>query len=311
MVPPTSQEPRRFQVSAEATVEVTDTVALQRAALEQIETTHFAPEPGRSLARVRAAVGEEVRGDVAAALGWAVDADAIVVTGDGVQVMESSQTIVELDGDAGTGDVQPDFARLFSVCRCGDDDCDSCSGSQVTPRTAAVLWTVGQIVADHAYDDIEEHGDDPVTDSGEWSTFADYPRITWRQDAVWRRQAARAFDDLVEDLEAGQAPLPTCPGEEMALHLMLRTAEAAVADGWGPMLDRLPEHDDDCDWDMAVDVLLQDDDILKLFDERLDGIEDPQNEDNRMAGIGDYRPEAWFRPFQNATPRDGRRAFRR
>lgn len=256
-------------------------------------------------------MGEELRGDVAAALGWVVEADAMVMTGDGVQVIESSDTIVELDRDGAADDAEPDFAQLFAVCRCGDDDCDACSGFQVTPRTAAVLWTVGQIVADHAYDDVLEHGDDTVTDDGGWSAFADYPRITWRQDAVWRRQAARAFDDLVEDLEAGRAPLPTCPGEEMALHLMLRTAEAAVTDGWGPTLDRLPEHSDDCDWEMAADVLLQDDDILSLFDERLDGIEDPRSEDNRMAGMGDYRPEAWFRPFQNMNPRDGRRAFRR
>lgn len=58
---------------------------------------------------------------------------------------------------------------------------------------------------------------------------------------------------------------------------------------------------------MLADVLLQDEDILHLFDERLDGIEDPCSEDNRMAGTGDYRPESWFRPFQNVTPRDGRR----
>jgi len=39
-----------------------------------------------------------------------------------------------------------------------------------------------------------------------------------RQDAVWRRQAARACDDLTDDIAAGRWPRPTCPGEEMALH---------------------------------------------------------------------------------------------
>jgi hypothetical protein len=73
----------------------------------------------------------------------------------------------------------------------------------------------------------------------------------------------------------------------------------------------LPGHDDDFDWDLAVDVLLQDEDILHLFDEQLDGIEDPESEENKRFRIGDYRPAAWFRPFQNATPRDGRRPFRR
>lgn len=58
-------------------------------------------------------------------------------------------------------------------------------------------------------------------------------------------------------------------------------------------------------------MLLQDDDILDLFDDRMDGIEDPDSDHNRYMGMGDYRPEAWFRPFRNVTPRDGRRGFRR
>jgi hypothetical protein len=178
-----------------------------------------------------------------------------------------------------------------------------------------VLWAVAQLHADFAYTDVQQYGDAPVSESdGGWVAFADYPRITWRQDAVWRRQAARAFDDLAEDLAGGNLPSPTCPGEEMAMHLMLRSAQGAAADGWGTppeSLAQMPEHSDDYDWDLAGDVLLQDEDILQLFDEQLDGIEDPQSEENQKYGIGDYRPEAWFRPFENATPRDGRRRFRR
>jgi hypothetical protein len=100
----------------------------------------------------------------------------------------------------------------------------------------------------------------------------------------------------------------------MAAHLMLRSAQGAAADGWGTppeLLALLPELSDDYDWDLTVDVLLQDDDILHLFNEQLDGIEDPESGENQRFRIGDYRPEAWFRAFQNATPRDGRRGFRR
>ena len=314
MLPRMGQGQRRFKVNAELTVEVTDTAALEQTALGQVAATEFSREPGRSADEVRAAVRDDVRGDVAAALSWVTDADAIVVTDTGIQIVESTQTVVEVDRDGSDLGATPDFADLFSVCRCGSDTCDACSGFQLTPRTAAVLWTVAQILADQTYDDIQEHGDAPISDDGGWTALADYPRITWGQDAVWRRQAARAFDDLTADLEAGPPPLPTCPGEEMALHLMLRTAQAAVDDGWGPSPDklaRLPQHTDDYDWDLAFDVLLQDDDILNLFDEQLDGIEDPESDDNRTAGMGDYRPEAWFRAFQNATPRDGRRGFRR
>jgi hypothetical protein len=47
----------------------------------------------------------------------------------------------------------------------------------------------------------------------------------------------------------------------MALHQILRTAKAAVIDGWGGLdetLARLPEHDDDLGWDLLYDVLFQD-----------------------------------------------------
>lgn len=62
---------------------------------------------------------------------------------------------------------------------------------------------------------------------------------------------------------------------------------------------------------MASEVLFQDHDILDLFNVEMDGIEDPDSEHNWAMGIGDYRPQAWFRPFLNVDPRDGRRTFRR
>ncbi len=99
---------------------------------------------------------------------------------------------------------------------------------------------------------------------------------------MWRRQAARAYDDLSEDLAQGREPLPRNSAEEMALHLTLRETAAAVAD-----------------------------DILALFAQDLDGIEDPDDGLNREIGIGDYRPAAWFTSFDNSDPRDGRRPFRR
>ncbi|WP_410597323.1 hypothetical protein [Amycolatopsis sp. lyj-23] len=144
--------------------------------------------------------------------------------------------------------------------------------------------------------------------------FDEFPRITWRQNAVWRRQAARSFDDLSDDLAAGKWPQPRCPAEEMALHLVLRSAEAAVSDNWADLTQRyadLPEHDDDHDWDMLTETLFQDIDILALFSKQLDGIEDPGADQNRELGIGDYRPQAWFERFLNMDPRDPRRPFRR
>ncbi|MEW2378002.1 hypothetical protein AB0883_18110 [Micromonospora sp. NPDC047812] len=111
---------------------------------------------------------------------------------------------------------------------------------------------------------------------------------------------AGAFDDLTEDLEAGREPRPTCAGEEMASHLIVQTAQAALVDEWGPsgdLLARLPNHADDYDWEMATEVPIEDEDTLHLFDVHVDGIEDPEAEHNRTfyrhvrgCGCGPMRP---------------------
>lgn len=309
-----SQGQRRVKVSAEVIVEITDDAALRQAVLEELANTEFSVDPGETLAGVRAAAQQDVKGDPACAVSWIATAEDMIPEIPGVEVIGSSHRAVEVGQDGRELEPYPDFAQLFPLCECGKDDCDACSGFQVTPRTAAVLWAVARLLADHAYNDVHAYGDEPLVDDTGWMVFGDYPRITWRRDAVWRRQAARAFDDLAEDLEAGKWPRPTCPGEEMALHLMLRSARDAVDDDWAPLdeiLPRLPEHRDDYEWDMASEVLLQDNDVLSLFNATLDGVEDPEAEYNKIMGMGDYRPEAWFRPFLNATPRDGRRGFRR
>lgn len=213
------------------------------------------------------------------------------------------------------GSQMPDFAELFTVCHCGRTSCSTCAGFQLTPRTAAVLWSIAQILADHGYDDVEEHGSELLRKRGEWYLFDRYPRLTWSQDASWRRQATRSYDDLASDLAAGDWPLPTCAAEEMALHLILEDAAPAVEDGWTGMdearLASLPEHPDDFNWDEMPDVVFQDIDILHLFDPELDGIDDPNDELNSEMAMGDYRPAAWFENFGNMQPRDQRRGFRR
>lgn len=255
----------------------------------------------------------KVKAEAVAAIDWLADPGRVLPTLPSVQFIEATYEVLEVDEYGISCSSEPDFAALFPLCRCGAEVCDTCSGFQMTPRSAVALWNVVQILADFAYDDVKQHGDESVLDDGDWSVFQRYPRITWRQDEVWRRQAARAYDDLTADLEAGKWPFPTCPGEEMALHLILRDVDAMVHDDWTgtiqQTLARLPEHADDFDWN--YDVLFQDTDILGLFESELDGIEDPDAETNQSIGMGDYRPQAWFKAFANMTPRDGRRPFRR
>ncbi len=210
------------------------------------------------------------------------------------------------------GGHSPDFAALFPVGDAvGSGELDG--GWQPSPRTAAVLYHTVSLLADDAYDDVEQHGGDPVAADGGWNLFDRLPRICWRQDLLWRRQAARAFDDLTGDLCEGRWPLPRCNAEELALHLAIADAPELLAmpEVAGPALSNLPEHGDDYDWDMCSQVLFQDHDILMVADAAMDGIEDPASAANRQCGIGDLRPSNWFRPFGNVEPRDPHRGFRR
>lgn len=305
---------RRVKVTVEAFVEVTDEAALEQAVLAEIDATDLHAGEGSTAEEARTQEREVILGDPVAAVGWIADPISVVPELPGIEVREGASSVVEVDELGFARPPRPDFAELFPLCQCAKESCTTCSGFQLTPRTATALWTVAQILADHAYDDVEEHGNQPVLAKNEWALFGRYPRITWTQDAVWRRQAARAYDDLTADLEAGEWPCPRCPAEEMALHLILRDVPAAVDDGWAGLGEegaRLPAHLDDFNWDLAQDVLFQDTDILALFKPDLDGIEDPESEANLRMRIGDYRPQAWFEVFANMEPCDGRRPFRR
>lgn len=303
---------RRIEVTAEAVFEVTDEAAVERAALEDIAQTIVASD-ATPADEIIAEQQESVRGDLVAAVSWLADPALMVsLEVSGIACDRSSRIVADLDHEHPLD--APDFVGLFPACACGRESCDRCGGYQLTPRSAAALWTAAQLLADDAYDDVVEHGDEPVDRDGDWAIFDRYPRITWQQDAVWRRQAARSLDDLTADLEAGEWPIPRCPSEEMALHLVLRHAAMVVDDDWAAisdLLEHVPKHPDDFDWDVAVDVLFQDTDILCLFNVQLDGIEDPEAEPNRMLAMGDYRPAAWFRAFDGMERRDGRRPFRR
>lgn len=307
-------EPRpRVVLSVEVVVDVTDPEALAAWAAADLRATEFSGWPGKSPEQERAEEVALVLADPVQMVQWGCeDGEALLARMPGVAAAETTAYARTMRPEDAYQPTAPDFAVLFVACSCGRPGCERCAGWQLTPRTA-LLWALLGLLADRGYDDVVAHGDDAVDPDANWALFADYPRITWEEDAVWRRQAARAYDDLAEDLERGQEPLPRSDGEEMALHLVLRQAPDAVTDEWfGPrLLAGLPEHPDDLDWHMCLSVLFQDHDILALYDAELDGIEDPETDLNRDIGMGDYRPQSWFKPFDTAEPRDGRRPFRR
>ncbi len=196
---------------------------------------------------------------------------------------------------------RPDFAALFA-------------GGDLTPRTADILHTALCTAADEAYDDVEDHGNAPVERPGDdWTYFDRLPRTTWTQDAEWRRQVARACDDLADDLEDGEPPLPRCHAEEAILHMALELAPvlAGIAEKGDDGHRALPRMEGDYNWEACLDRLFHDHDILWLYDPAFDGIDDPRSDLNRKFELGDMRPRTWFEPFDDAKPRDPDRGFRR
>ncbi|MGW4802565.1 hypothetical protein [Kitasatospora sp. NPDC004272] len=215
---------------------------------------------------------------------------------------------------------RPAFATLFAVepLHCEDLECEekACRW-RLTPRTADLLHTALSVLADQAYDHAEELGDRPLGHQEAkdgWEFFTALPPLTFAADLQWRRRMARAVDDLAGDLEQGKWPEPTCTAEEVALHLALREAPDyldEVEEYERTSHQDLPIHRDDYDFDMCGEIFFQDTDFLMLYSPRHDGIEEPDTEVNQRLGIGDQRAAAWFEPFQNVTPRNSRRGFRR
>ncbi len=305
----TSPPPSRIRITAEVIVQVVDETALRQAAVKLVGEQDHASEDDRELERAL------VQSDNAEAVALLADLAAAAHTIPGVEVVETTwgTDIIDESGADDTDDSEiPDFAALFPLRPAGDES-EQETGWQLTARTAAVLYVALSMLADDAYQDIEEFGDQPVTEDGEWGLFDRLPRISWHQDTQWRRQAARAFDDLTDDITQGRWPVPRCNAEELALHLAIAEAPPVIdmTDIAETALPALPAHPDDLDWDMCSEVMFQDHDILMLDDPAADGIEDPDSAVNREFGIGDLRSGNWFRPFNNVEPRDPHRGFRR
>jgi hypothetical protein len=250
----------RFDI--EAVFRIENPGAVRNAALAAIDTWIFATEDVDEVNKATESARAAVRESLVEALHALVEPERMVNVVGSVELESSAIDIQLCDRNGRASASVPAFADLFALCRCGQASCPACSGWQLTPRTAAVLWSVCHVLADLAYGDVELYGDDPVTENF-GSVLHQYPRITWRKDAVWRRQAARAYDDLAGDIEAGHWPVPRCAGEEMAVRLML-AEDAEVELDEHPSLERivesLPEHPDDADWDLVDDALLKDHD---------------------------------------------------
>jgi hypothetical protein len=207
-----------------------------------------------------------------------------------------------LTGPANPGGPElPPFARLFQI---EDHYCgDGCPPTYLTPRTADLLYAALTVLADEAYDDIAEFGDEPVGrgDGIEWSVFAMLPFPTWTESVDWRRKFARACDDLAGDLAAGRLPAPRCEAEHIALQLAVQDAPNYLPnrDGTGdPAHEALPATRWDYDWEGCIELLCTKRRLMLVY------VAEPEGNDGATA-------DAWFEWFPTAEPRDPDRGFRR
>lgn len=175
--------------------------------------------------------------------------------------------------------------------------------SRLTPRQRELLRTYLWVHADDSYDDVEERGELPVEDSlGWWSMFDRLPSAAWACPVSWRRQMARAFDDLAQDLEAGHLPYPRCVAEEVALVLSVATAQSMwMDDQYGDDVAELPASAGDGDWIAATDALVGNRHIAWHLS--------PGEAPVWLSDVPD--PDTWFDIFDGFETRPASRGFRR
>ncbi|OZF41823.1 hypothetical protein CH293_27475 [Rhodococcus sp. 14-2470-1b] len=171
----------------------------------------------------------------------------------------------------------------------------------LTDRQRELMRIHAWVCADSAYDDIEERGDDPVVTTEWWNLFDRLPGCTYNESALWRRQMARSFDDLAEDLDAGQLPRPRTMAEQLALMIVIVHASAALSDAeFGDDVATLPTHPRDSDWEAVSDGLMEDRDADAFY-----------HPSTAAQWLRIFPCDTWFTPRYGEAPRDPRRGFRR
>ncbi|KJK60048.1 hypothetical protein [Saccharothrix sp. ST-888] len=293
-------EAREIEATVVLGIRITDWPALRAAARAVVEDLVF---EGINPGEQREALLREVSEDPNAALGALLHPDRLVSAIPGVEALGGTLEI------SATEDFAPDFAELFPLDLEAEEGGGSVGDWTLTPRTACLLHTQLITLADAAYDDLEEHEGEPVTDEEEqdFAVFGRLPSRTWGMHRSWRRALARTFDDLAEDLTLGEWPLPRCLAEDLALRLALVDAREllgaqpqAVAD----MMGDLPVDLYDYDWDGCADELF--------------GVYGPDDGDPEMDAadrtdqlLAATHPEGWFLPYEDAEERDPARGYRR
>ncbi|WP_435059658.1 hypothetical protein [Streptomyces sp. bgisy060] len=188
------------------------------------------------------------------------------------------------------------------------------------PFAAGLVMCAGRMLAVLGYRDAARYGDEPLdreAPDAAATVLALLPAECDAHDAAFRRNVARAFWDLSEDLAAGRAPVARCGAERWALAQMLELATrvCAATDGellaWGAPL---PEKNESA-WQLHEDAwqLLVEDAEDSIPEARPAGGEDTDHDDvddpppvPEPEGGWDA-PRFWFSPYSFVTPREAQR----
>lgn len=179
----------------------------------------------------------------------------------------------------------PDFVALYPV--------DARGGDGLTPRLAYHLWHCSMYLADTWRDNLDRPDE----------LLQQLPPTVQRfAGPLWLARFIECFEALAEKLAHGvhdHETVAACTAEEMALHLVIDLAGDFVQDGMfedDQALLRLPGDAkvvDDFEW--VREALLEDYDVLALFNPALDGIED--SFENAHLRLVNLHPSEWFEPF--------------
>lgn len=177
-------------------------------------------------------------------------------------------------------DFDPEFTELIN---------------SVGPRRAKALADAAIVVAADIRADADALGTSPV-DHRPLRILDQLPPITFTQSLFWRYQLAECATRLAADTTRWGAPVPRCAGEEMVLHLILRNA--AAADTGLPVMQAL-EWPDDPDnpytWGDLAEYLVQDEDVLTLYELPADAIAE-------IVGGVNLEAAQWFTEFTTPFP---------
>jgi len=235
---------------------------------------------------------------------------------------DSERVVMNYQDERIVGDFiinKPDWATLFgpdSKMNGGEEDDDI----WLTPRMASKIHHQAIVVGDIMFDDLSCRMSHP--------RLPKIARPFFQKSKVWRLAFRDCYFRIIMRLQKGLPPQPNCTGEEMAFHnIMDGVPDAEEFFDQDKDFLSLPEYPNDDDYSTVQDCVIQDEDVLELFDQGDRGYDDSDDEDNdpnvnnpildpgskasfmlgrggEMIRTANLHPKDWFLAFRKDRFRD-------